>query len=91
MRRGEDEEWVIGFGKGISSRAQAQDLDASIFIFIGEVGMAAKDAQDFFLYLGLKEQLPEVIDLVCNETIEPAAADFLHVLMADDHRLYIRF
>ena len=53
-----------------------------IFIFIRDVGMAAEDAQDLFLYLWLKDQLPELIDLICNETIQPTAADLS--LRADD-------
>ena len=43
MRRGEYDEGVIGFGKGIGRGAQAQDLDAPVLVFIRDMDMSAKD------------------------------------------------
>ena len=86
MRWGEDDKRVIRFCEGIGGGAQSQDLDASVFILIRNMGMAAQDAQDFFPDLRLKEKVPELVDLIGDETIQPATADSFYMLMTDDHR-----
>lgn len=86
MRRGEDNRRPIRPGEGISGGAQAQDLDALVLIFIRDVGVSAQDAQYPVFEARRRDDLPELVDLVSDEVVQPAAADRLDVLVADDYR-----
>ncbi len=86
MRWGEDDGDIIGFGKRIRRRTQSQNLDAFVFVLVGNVDVSAEDAQHLFLHAWRCDDLPELVYVIGEEAIEPAAADFLDVLVADDHR-----
>jgi len=91
MRRGKDDGDIICLRKGVGRGAQPQNLYALIFVLIGEVYVTTKDAQDLFLDTGLSHDLPEIVELIGEKTIQPATANRLHVLMAYDHRWQLRF
>lgn len=90
MRRGEDDGDIIRLCEGIGGGAQSQDLDAFVFVLVGDMHVPAEDAQHFFLDPWLRDQFPELIEIIGKETIQPAAADRLHMLVADDHGRQIR-
>ena len=86
MRRGKDDlKLLLAFGKGIGRRAQTQDLDTFVLVFIGDMDMTAQDAQHLFPDSRRGDDLPELVEVVGEELVQSVNADRFHVLVADDH------